>query len=179
MKITKRLQATVPYAIIGALALLNGPGMARVVYKIVKKEIDKRDRAHAARALQEATFRTILTRLKNQGLVENPSRGMWQATKKALGMYHAVRKKDEAYRKFFNAYGKKRDTIIIFDVSEKKFRVRNYLRMELISLGYELLQKSVWIGGSPLPKEFIAYLTEADLLGAVHIFTIEKRGTVA
>jgi DNA-binding transcriptional regulator PaaX len=179
MKITKGIKDTIPYAIIAALAVLNGAGMANVLYRVVKKELHKRDKANTKRELQEATFRTILTRLKKQGLIENPSRGVWRATKKAVGIYNAVSEKDAAYKKFVVEYGKKRDTIVIFDVPKKKGNARNYIRIELITLGYELLQKSVWIGGGPLPEEFLEYLKEKDLLSTLHIFTIEKRGTVA
>src|SRR3989344_7975869 len=146
MKITKGLINTVPYIVIAALAILNGAVMANVLYRAVKKELHKRDKAHAKRELQEATFRTILTRLKKQGLVENPSRGVWRATKKAMGIYNAVSEKDIAYKKFVAEHGKERNTMVIFDVPRKKDMLRQHLRMELISLGYKLLQKSVWIG---------------------------------
>ena len=178
MKITKGLKETVPYAIVAAFVLLSGPSAANVIYKIVKKELRRRSKAAAQNELQEATFRTVLTRLKKQGLVENPSRGVWRATKKALGIYHEVNAKDLAYKKFVAEHGAKRDTIIIFDVSEKKYHIRNRLRSELVDLGYELLQKSVWIGGGPLPEEFMFYLKEVGLLSAVHIFTVHKQGTI-
>jgi DNA-binding transcriptional regulator PaaX len=178
MKITQGIQKTLPYVIIGTLVVLNGAGMANVLYRIIKKEINKRDKESAKHELREATFRTMLTRLKKQGLIENPSRGLWRATKKAMGIYHAISEKDAAYKKFLAEHGKKRDTIVIFDVPKKKGKARNYLRTELLALGYELLQKSVWIGGGPLPEEFLGYLKEKDLLSTVHIFTIEKRGTI-
>lgn len=178
MKITKGLKATIPYAIIAALVVLDGPGMANVLYRTVKQELSKRDKANAKRELHEATFRTMLTRLKKQGLIENPSRGIWRATKKAMGIYSAANEKDAAYRKFLVEHGEKRDTIVIFDVPKKKGKARNYLRTELMALGYELLQKSVWIGGGPLPAEFMEYLKEKELVSTVHIFTIHKRGTI-
>ncbi len=178
MKITTGLKKTVPYAIIGVLATLNGAGTANAIYRIVKKEIAHREKEHAKKELQEAVFRTMLTRLKKQGLVENPSRGIWRATKKALGIYSAVSEKDMVYKKFIAAHGKKRDTIIIFDVSEKKSYIRTCLRGELKLLGYELLQKSVWIGGGPLPEQFMEFLRDSDLLRVVHIFTVQRHGTI-
>mgnify|MGYP001582363785 CR=1 FL=1 len=179
MQITKGIKKTIPYAIIAALALLNGPGTAHALYCMVKKEINKRDKENARHELQEAAFRTMLTRLKKQGLVENSSRGIWKATIKAMGMYTIVNEKDKVYKKFVAEHGKKRDTIVIFDVPKQKDSLRQYLRAELTDLGYELLQKSVWIGGGPLPQQFISYLKEKDLLFAVHIFTIKERGTIA
>ena len=178
MKITQGIRNTIPYAIIAGLALLNGPAMAKVICNVVKKELVNRDKNSAKRAFREDTFRTMLTRLKKQGLVENPSRGIWRLTKKGSALHATVSEKYSAYGAFLAEHGNKRDTIIIFDVSEKKSAVRNYLRGELESLGYELLQKSVWIGGSPLPEIFLSYLKNADLLSSVHIFTIEKRGTM-
>lgn len=177
-QIRKRIKGALPYAIIGTLAILSGPAMTRVIYSAVKKEIRKREKEGATQALQETTFRSVLARLKKQGLIESPSRGIWQATKKAIGLYAAVSEKKIAYERFLLEHGKKRNTIIIFDVPEKKSSIRNYLRSELVALGYELLQKSVWIGGGPLPEEFINYLKEKDLFSAVHIFTIQKFGTI-
>ncbi len=176
---TRGIKNTIPYAVIAALAILNGPGMANVLYRMVKKEISKGEKEGVRRTLEETAFRTVLTRLKKQGLVENPSRGIWQATKKGLGICSAVSKKDAAYRQFVADHGKKRDTIVIFDVPKKKGSLRHHLRAELLELGYELLQKSVWIGGGPLPEEFILYLKERDLLRSVHIFTVQKQGTMA
>jgi len=178
MKITRGIKATIPYAILAAFAILDGPGMSKVLYKIVKKEINKRHKAGVQKELEKATFRTLLTRLKKDDLVESPARGLWQLTKKGLGFRAAISKKEESYRKFVADHGKERDTIVIFDVPKKKGSLRHHLRAELIDLGYELLQKSVWIGGGPLPEEFIAYLKEKDLLRSVHIFTVQKRGTI-
>ncbi len=175
----RRIKGALPFAIIAALALLDGPGTSRMIYLMVKKEIRKREKSAARNELQETAFRTVLSRLKKQGLVENPSRGIWRATKQAIGLHNTAETKKAAYARFVAENGKKRNTIVIFDVPEKKYWIRSLLRTELIMLEYELLQKSVWIGGGPLPEEFIAYLKEKELLSAVHIFTIEKHGTIA
>ena len=178
MKIWAGAKETIPWAIITALALLNGPSMGRVLYRTIKKGMDRRDRADIKGELQEATFRTILTRLKTQGLIQNESRGIWSLTKKGLLMHKVKDTKDSAYGKFIADHGKQRDTIVIFDIPKHKNNTRDRLRAELIMLGYELLQKSVWIGGGPLPEQFISYLRAAGIMSAVHIFTIQKRGTI-
>ncbi len=178
MKVTKGIKETVPYAVIAALMILNGPGTAQALYRMTKEGMHRRNKKNARNDLQKTAFRTVLTRLKDQGLVANPSRGVWQATKKAIGIYATVRGKEKSYEKFVAEHGKKRDTIVIFDVPKKKGSLRHRLRAELVELGYELLQKSVWIGGGPLPEGFMNFLKSADLLATVHIFRIEKRGTV-
>jgi len=35
---------------------------------------------------------------------------------------------------------------------------RDWFRRHLIKLGYVMIQRSVWVGPSPLPKDFVQYL---------------------
>ena len=46
---------------------------------------------------------------------------------------------------------------------ERSIRYRDWLISELVGFDFEQIQKSVWFG-PPLPKEFIEYLEEIDLL---------------
>lgn len=64
--------------------------------------------------------------------------------------------------------------IVMFDIPESHKRVRNWLRIELALLGFEILQKSVWLGPTPLPREFIEKLTATDILQFIHFFRVTK-----
>ncbi len=44
--------------------------------------------------------------------------------------------------------------------------------MRLGLIGFKMLQKSVWIGPSPLPIEFIKYLKRNSILKFVQFFKI-------
>lgn len=179
MKKHTKGELTISLIILGAMAVLNGPGMAQALYKTAAKEWAKRAKVRARKELKDAAFRTTLSRLKAQGLVESAGYGMWTLTKKGREALSTPEEKEQRYAKFRKAAAGKRDTIIIFDVPEKKRTIRGYLRLELVALGYEQLQKSVWIGGGPLPEEFMKQIKEWDILDTVHIFTVRERGTVA
>lgn len=62
--------------------------------------------------------------------------------------------------------------IIIFDIPEKERYKRVWLRSQLLTLGFKLLQKSVWIGKNKLPEEFMTDLYNFDVFQYMHIFRI-------
>lgn len=68
--------------------------------------------------------------------------------------------------------------IIIFDIPEKERFKRDWIRQNLTPLGFNMLQKSVWIGRSKLPREFLKDLSNLNLVKYVHIFKIAKTGTI-
>ena len=74
----------------------------------------------------------------------------------------------------------KEDTlkIVIFDIPEKEKRKRNWLRVVLKNLNFQMLQKSVWVGKTKLPKEFVMNLDKLDLTNYVEIFAINKTGSL-
>ncbi len=76
-----------------------------------------------------------------------------------------------------NNRGKPRKLIIIFDIPEKKKRYREWLRNELVGFGFNLVQKSVWIGPG-LPKEFIEYLNETGLLKHIRFFQATEKDLI-
>ncbi len=160
------------------LSAVNGAAGARVIYSLLGEHFKKRNREKKQRMISEAAFRTALSRLKKQGIVEGAGWGLWQLTKKGREVTHSEKEKRMAYERIRHISQSKKDTIIIFDVPEKKRKMRDYLRFELVSLGYAQLQKSVWIGGGPLPKEFMEFVREKKLIDTMHIFTIAKAGTV-
>ena len=68
--------------------------------------------------------------------------------------------------------------LIIFDIPERERKKRLWLRLELLSCGYKILQKSVWIGYCPLPEEFFGALDYMNLRNCVQIFSIKNSGTL-
>lgn len=158
---------------------LNGPAGARVLHRMLKKHMKEQAKIRAQEAMSEGTFRVMLSRLKAQGIMENNKEGLWYITKKGLGMVDGVKEKEKEYENTRKSSQSEKDTIVIFDVPERRRKLRDYLRVELVSLGYEQLQKSVWIGGGPLPKTFMDFVKEMKLAETMHIFTIAKTGTIA
>lgn len=121
------------------------------------------------------TFSTMLNYLKKQGLVEKKGRGRlqkWLITKKG-------KNKIKLYGRFMRPT--KSDGIprlVMYDIPEKERKKRDWLRYELISCDYNQLQRSVWLGYSPLPEEFIQSLKDLNLKDKVQIVSIHKKGTL-
>lgn len=120
------------------------------------------------------TFSSILSQLRQEGFAERmgpKAKSKWHITAKGkefLGRQNvsAKPKKDGITR------------IVAFDIPEKHRKKRRWIREELLDLEYYPLQKSVWIGFSPLPESFFA---DSDLLSLrehIHIFSIDKKGTL-
>ena len=68
--------------------------------------------------------------------------------------------------------------VIVFDIPERKRSYRAWIRQILENYNYRILQKSVWIGKSKLPEDFIKKLKEYNFLDCVHIFLVVDRGTL-
>lgn len=169
-----------------ALAIVLNPVMGtNLMFKVFKKylrEQAKKDDFNLrinSTQVTEKTFRTILSKLKKEGLAENPKWGFWKISLKGKKLVDEILEKERSYKNFKDKYSKNRDTIIIFDIPEDQRQKRDGLRTELVALGFEKLQLSVWIGGSPLPKQFMDYLKNNDLLNNVHIFSIKNSGTIS
>ncbi len=77
--------------------------------------------------------------------------------------YYAKRK--ARLRSFNSPFGKAaaKNLILMFDIPEARKAEREWLRRQLGVFGYSMIQKSVWVGPSPLPAEFEAYLKRIGL----------------
>lgn len=122
------------------------------------------------------TLSAILSRLKRQGLVArsgSPGSSRWRITPKGNRRLHEnieivvdLPEKDGVPR------------LVTFDIPEKERRKRDIVRTELKACDYRQLQKSVWIGFRPLPKQFIERLDELRLKNKIHILSIRDGGTI-
>ncbi|MDO8664844.1 MAG: hypothetical protein Q7K44_04875 [Candidatus Liptonbacteria bacterium] len=121
-----------------------------------------------------ATLKVTLSRLKRKGLVDNQD-GIWRITKK--GNTYLADKTN-----FHNVYGSKRQTtknvIVAFDIPEHHKRKRVWLRVELKNLGFKMLQKSIWFGPAPLPKEFVKTLNDLNLLDFIKFFEVKEKDII-
>ncbi len=66
-----------------------------------------------------------------------------------------------------------KEVLVLFDIPEKERYKRDWLRRELVTFGYEQIQRSVWFGPK-LPKDFITYLTQENIYLYIHIFKVSK-----
>ena len=64
--------------------------------------------------------------------------------------------------------------MLIFDIPEKKRFLRNILRENLVLLGYEMLQQSVWVSPFDVLKETEDLIRRYELDSYIKLFLIEE-----
>lgn len=67
-----------------------------------------------------------------------------------------------------------KDLLIVYDIQEDKKRERDWFRRHLKKFHFIMIQKSVWVGPSPLPKDFSGYLKEIKLGDNLKTFKLAK-----
>lgn len=113
-----------------------------------------------------------LSYISKLGLVEKSELGLVLTIK---GQEYIKRKLDSL--KQFNFYFDKnapKDLIVMFDIPETKKAEREWLRWHLKKFNYSMIQKSVWVGPSPLPKEFLDYLEKIKIKDGFKTFKLAK-----
>ena len=121
------------------------------------------------------SFSVVLNRLRSQRLITKTGSSrypVWTLTNqgknklKSYGYFIKPAKTDGVPR------------LVAYDIPEKERKKRDWLRYELVACGYSQLQRSVWLGYSPLPEEFVQSLKDLNLKDNVHIVSINKKGTL-
>ncbi|MFA5023035.1 MAG: hypothetical protein WC385_01335 [Candidatus Paceibacterota bacterium] len=142
----------------------------------LEEQLERSAEERRTKAKRERVLSVTLSRLKRKGLIKNDD-DLWQLTKagaqKIIG--YSIRKRVSPTSPKNKT---KRQMIIAFDIPEEKRKNRHWLRIELISLGFTLLQKSVWLGPAPLPKELIDYFKEMDILPHLKFFEVKESDIV-
>jgi len=67
-----------------------------------------------------------------------------------------------------------KNLLLLYDIPEGKKTKRDWFRRTLIKFGFVMIQKSVWVGPSPLPKEFLEYVKLIGLKDSIKTFKLEK-----
>lgn len=117
---------------------------------------------------KENTLRVTLSRLKKRGLVDNIENG-WILTGQGNVQVQTLCN-DVAVNLSDDPALKPKTMIIAFDIPEKQRGYRDWLRVELVALGFTAIQKSLWFGPAPLPKNFIDELGKVNLLRYIKFF---------
>lgn len=138
-------------------------------------------------AKRKNQFYSLLSYLQKSGLATKNAKGgkiKWQLTQKGQ------EKKNELERRISNVQTpflplpiyktEKSDKLIaiIFDVPEKENFKRKWFRQTLKSLGFSLVQKSVWMGQIKIPKELVEDLKRMNLLSYIKIFSVVEIGNL-
>jgi len=67
-----------------------------------------------------------------------------------------------------------KNLLLMYDVPYTMKKERDWFRRHLVKFGYIMIQKSVWVGPSPLPKEFLDYLKEIKIGDNFKTFKLTK-----
>ena len=87
-----------------------------------------------------------------------------------------LKKKFENYKAFKNTFKKDspKTLIIMYDIPQEEKKKRDWFRFQLKRFGYEMIQRSVWVGPAPLPKEFINYAKSLNLHQSIKTLRLAK-----
>ncbi|MFA5934631.1 MAG: CRISPR-associated endonuclease Cas2 [Candidatus Paceibacterota bacterium] len=83
----------------------------------------------------------------------------------------------DIYNMSFSSNFKKdspKNLIVVYDIPEEKKKERDWFRRNLKRLGFIMIQRSIWVGPSPLPKSFVDYVKSIGLKDKVKIFRLAK-----
>ncbi|MCX6756149.1 MAG: CRISPR-associated endonuclease Cas2 [Candidatus Nomurabacteria bacterium] len=67
-----------------------------------------------------------------------------------------------------------KDLLIIYDIPDNQTSARNWFRRELRQFHFIMIQRSVWVGPSPLPEDFKKYVKEIKLNENFKTFKLAK-----
>lgn len=67
-----------------------------------------------------------------------------------------------------------KNLIVMYDIPHNLKKERDWFRRQLIKFEYIMIQKSVWVGPSPLPKDFLDYLKEIKIGDKFKTFKLAK-----
>ena len=120
----------------------------------------------------QSSFSSTMSRLKKKGFVEIRS-GKWLLTKTGKEYFE---NKGKLTLKFFSPFvlNAPKNLLLMFDIPESKKTERNWLRWHLREFQYYMIQKSVWVGPSPLPKKFKEHAKNMGLNNYVKTFKLTK-----
>lgn len=82
-------------------------------------------------------------------------------------------------RSFVSSFEKNasKNLLLIYDIPHVMKKERDWFRRQLKNFGFIMIQKSVWVGPSPLPKDFLDYLKRIGIEKEFKTFKLAKSYT--
>lgn len=113
--------------------------------------------------------------LKEQKLVGKTDGGEYYITWKGIEYFESGRYKQKLIDlNFGEIKNKTKNLLVIYDIPESSKKEREWFRKHLKKLDFEMIQRSVWIGPSPLPKSFLEYVEEIGIKKDFKTFKLSK-----
>lgn len=104
------------------------------------------ERMKNRREINKNVFRQNIYRLKKKGVIKIEDNN--------VQLINIDSNQASKYKLIYEYPLKTNKFIIIFDIPEKDRKLRNWLRDQIKLWGFTMIQKSVWLGTGPMPKEF-------------------------
>lgn len=119
------------------------------------------------------TLANNFSNLKTKGFIKDLN-GVWCITSK--GEDFLQKKEKDILKNFITDKTEKdpKDLLVLYDIPEDKKYKRDWFRRELINLHFVMIQRSVWVGPSPLPKEFLDYVKELGIKDNFKTFKLDR-----
>jgi len=113
-----------------------------------------------------------LSYIRKTGFIEHSDAGLMITLK---GQKY-IKKKIDSLKQFHFKFDQNapKNLIVMFDIPETKKAEREWLRWHLKKFNYSMIQKSVWVGPSPLPKEFLDYIEKIKIKNGFKTFKLAK-----
>jgi len=160
-----------------------GASYSKMQYSLKQKSYRKSQEEINKQRTQN--YYNILYRLRKDNLIiekEEGGKRFFRATSKGLKKILLLKETLSSSKNLPSKYYKKENqsffTIVVFDVPEKERRSRDWLREVLKNLGFQMIQKSVWLGKIKIPKELLNDIFKLKLENFVEIFEISKAGSL-
>ena len=122
-------------------------------------------------------FYSLLTRLKDQGLIEkseNKKSTLWKITTAGFNRLMLLKEREVQY----DVENDGKPKIVAYDVPEKERAKRLWISEALRMMNFKPLQKSLSVGSSKIPEAFLEDLRRKKMLSYTHIFEVSKTGTI-
>ena len=113
--------------------------------------------------------------LKNRGLIAERLGGKFQFTQKGQTWYRGV------LFKYWKSTGHKWDKkwrVVIFDIPQELHNKRNIFRARLKSLGFYMIQKSIFVFPYPCEEELSRYCNQLQIADYINVLIAENLGYV-
>jgi DNA-binding transcriptional regulator PaaX len=146
------------------LAFLLSSRSTRLYFEMLREMRIKRYKKQAVT--------TALSRMKKKGWIEGGN-NEWKITKDGIRVIKAKYRFDLLPSPFTKSDQKK--TIVAFDIPETHRREREWLRNQLKTYHYVMIQKSLWQGPGPLPEEFTKHTKELQIDTCIKKFTLAEK----
>lgn len=101
---------------------------------------------------------------------------IWGDSKKEQNKKSYKRVRSLYHVSFISSFEKDapKNLLLIYDIPEGRKKERDWFRRQLVKFEYIMIQKSVWVGPSPLPKDFLNYLKEIKIGDSFKTFKLAK-----